>query len=362
MVEHKKGDDWFNRHLTPEMKRFEKETNKSAIYRDKVTGQFEAWLWKQQKIKKQAPKKPSMEKILSEAKKGPDEFLKWKRQQDKITEIEKDYQNLKKKSKEELWKIYSRSHRVVSEDKQVSKSSIISFILNDRYRRKDLDAWDIASFKPKPKSPQHIGAWERKSIIKPKTKPKKQVINKKQKRIDEIQREIDWITTGIKNRESNIEEKVKRDKEYWKNLIEKEDNPTVRRRYQKQIYKIRNKYQNEIYKLQTKREKEQAKIIAINLNFNKINKLVKETLKIKSKWHASHQVRGYGESSTGYKITKPTLHDPYITISWTIYWSVSTENRKESIKKFKEKMRPILRENNIKFTEDNDNIFIGKGK
>lgn len=40
----KKGQVW-NKSLTPEMERFEKETNKNAVYNGKVTGSFEYWVW-----------------------------------------------------------------------------------------------------------------------------------------------------------------------------------------------------------------------------------------------------------------------------------------------------------------------------
>lgn len=270
MPKYKKGEVW-NKPKNSLMLRFEKETGKNAIYRGKVTGQFEYWIWR-------------------EANKTAEIF----RKHDELTENTTNKQKIK----------------------------------------------------PKPKA-------------KPKSKPKRQVIDKKQKRIGEIQREVDWINENIKSKEDSIDKKVEERRKYYNDLLEKEDNTKIRRQIYNKLSKIRREYQDEIWKLQQKRDKEQAKVIAVNLNFNKINKLVKDNFR-KSKYSASHQVRGYGESSTGYEIVRPTLHDPYIIIKWFVYWSVSTENREKSTKKFKDKLKLILRENNIKFTEDEDSIIIGK--
>jgi len=48
-LKYKKGKPWLV--LTPEMKQFEKSTGKSAVFRGKITGQFEYWLWQQNKPK-----------------------------------------------------------------------------------------------------------------------------------------------------------------------------------------------------------------------------------------------------------------------------------------------------------------------
>lgn len=47
MVDYKKGKLW-NRALTGDMKEFERTTGKSAVYHNKITGQFEHWLWKKE--------------------------------------------------------------------------------------------------------------------------------------------------------------------------------------------------------------------------------------------------------------------------------------------------------------------------
>lgn len=49
MVKYKKGQSW-NKALTSDMLQFEKETKKNAIYNGKITGGFEHWLWKKEKI------------------------------------------------------------------------------------------------------------------------------------------------------------------------------------------------------------------------------------------------------------------------------------------------------------------------
>ena len=43
-MSYKKGQVW-NKPLTKEMERFEKETKKNAVYKGKITGSFEYWLW-----------------------------------------------------------------------------------------------------------------------------------------------------------------------------------------------------------------------------------------------------------------------------------------------------------------------------
>lgn len=55
MVVHKKGQVWIKA-KTALMKTFEKETGKSAVFRDKITGQFEYWIWQKEKKLKSKPK------------------------------------------------------------------------------------------------------------------------------------------------------------------------------------------------------------------------------------------------------------------------------------------------------------------
>jgi len=65
MVAHKKGQVW-NKAKTAVMKQFEKEKGANAVYRGKITGKFEYWLWQQEKKKtKQTkqPKKPRTTKL-----------------------------------------------------------------------------------------------------------------------------------------------------------------------------------------------------------------------------------------------------------------------------------------------------------
>lgn len=169
MIKYKKGQIW-NKSKNKIMLRFEKETGKNAIYNNKITGQFEYWLWQHEKnLQKQLDvhwKATEKERILTHSgkigEKHKKEIAATAVKQARIKEIEKDYQNLKKTSKAELWIIYSRIHKVISEDKQASKASIISGILNDEYRRSDLDAWYKATTKPKKRTPK-------KKTTKPKT-------------------------------------------------------------------------------------------------------------------------------------------------------------------------------------------------
>ncbi|KKL67506.1 hypothetical protein LCGC14_2134320, partial [marine sediment metagenome] len=42
MLNYKKGQTW-NKAKTTQMKQFEKSTGKSAVFRGKITGQFEYW-------------------------------------------------------------------------------------------------------------------------------------------------------------------------------------------------------------------------------------------------------------------------------------------------------------------------------
>lgn len=44
IMSYKKGQVW-NKPLTNEMEQFEKETGKNAVYKGKITGSFEYWLW-----------------------------------------------------------------------------------------------------------------------------------------------------------------------------------------------------------------------------------------------------------------------------------------------------------------------------
>lgn len=50
MPKYKKGQIW-NKAKTKIMLKFEKETSKNAIYNGKITGQFEYWLYKEEKIR-----------------------------------------------------------------------------------------------------------------------------------------------------------------------------------------------------------------------------------------------------------------------------------------------------------------------
>ena len=54
-IKYKKGQVW-NKALTPKMKEFEKETGKNAVYRGKITGGFEYYLWQKEKKKTKKPK------------------------------------------------------------------------------------------------------------------------------------------------------------------------------------------------------------------------------------------------------------------------------------------------------------------
>ena len=57
-VKYYNGLKW-NRALTKKMQEFEKETKKKAVYRGKVTGQFEYWLYWQKSTKPKAKPKPT---------------------------------------------------------------------------------------------------------------------------------------------------------------------------------------------------------------------------------------------------------------------------------------------------------------
>ena len=52
---YKKGKPW-NKPKTEKMIYFEESTEKNSVYRGKITGQFEAWLWKLEKSKKRIAK------------------------------------------------------------------------------------------------------------------------------------------------------------------------------------------------------------------------------------------------------------------------------------------------------------------
>ena len=54
-AKYKKGMVW-NKRLTNKMEVFEARTGKSAVYRGKITGQFEHWMWQLQKIKEKEAK------------------------------------------------------------------------------------------------------------------------------------------------------------------------------------------------------------------------------------------------------------------------------------------------------------------
>jgi len=57
-VKYYNGLKW-NKSLVPEMKKFEKETGKHAVYRNKVTGGFEYWLyWRSTKQKNKQKSRP----------------------------------------------------------------------------------------------------------------------------------------------------------------------------------------------------------------------------------------------------------------------------------------------------------------
>ena len=49
-IKHKKGQVW-NKPLTKEMEQFEQLTGKNAIYKGKITGQFEYWIYQKEKLK-----------------------------------------------------------------------------------------------------------------------------------------------------------------------------------------------------------------------------------------------------------------------------------------------------------------------
>jgi len=96
------------------------------------------------------------------------------------------------------------------------------------------------------------------------------------------------------------------------------------------------------------------------MDYNKVNKIVAEMLKRKSKYRASSVVKGYGEFSPGYEISRPKVNRKEIVISWNSYTFAKKDTREKNVKEFKEKIIPALKENGIEFTEENNNIVIKK--
>ena len=67
-LKYKKGQVW-NKAKTAKMIEFEKETDKNAVYNNKITGQFEYWLWQKEKIdtyleKEQKSRQKAKENLL----------------------------------------------------------------------------------------------------------------------------------------------------------------------------------------------------------------------------------------------------------------------------------------------------------
>lgn len=144
MTKFKKGTPWLV--LTPEMKQFEKKTGKSAVFRGKITGQFEYYIWQEEKKKTLKPK-PQLTRGLKEIK------------SDKLKRIEKEYNRLTKLRKDELFRIVQQSSRLdISHIKQEDKYTIMNFILENEFGRKNMEEFEKHLSEPKPptKKPQLI--------------------------------------------------------------------------------------------------------------------------------------------------------------------------------------------------------------
>jgi len=121
MLNYKKGQTW-NKAKTTQMKQFEKSTGKSAVFRGKITGQFEYWLWQQ--------KTPSKTNI-------PKEF------KEKFDSIKREYDSLNKLTKKGLVEIAQRESRLdISHIKSEDKYSIRNYILGSKFSNKSLEKFD----------------------------------------------------------------------------------------------------------------------------------------------------------------------------------------------------------------------------
>lgn len=194
------------------------------------------------------------------------------------------------------------------------------------------------------------------SSVEPKNKKRQKALEKKEEKMDDIKRHISYLKELLKTHEKSFLDVSKKRDEYVNKSYEEPDSKEYYTNMAKKLLldykKKKSKYYKDI-------ESSNNKLLAVELDYNKINKLVRNTLE-KSNYTPSHQVRGYGTSSTGYEIRKPTVYEPEISIRWMTYWNTNEEKRKKSIKEFREKMIPVLKENDIKFSVKEEYITIKK--
>lgn len=124
----------------------------------------------------------------------------------------------------------------------------------------------------------------------------------------------------------------------------------------------RKEYNKQTQRYNKSIDKLEVKKISTELDYLKVNKLLKDTL-TKSKWIKSQQVKGWGHSTRGYEITRPKSWEPIIRIEWRSGgsgFSSDDERRQKDLKEFRDTLTPVLKKNNIKYIIDDESIHIVK--
>jgi hypothetical protein len=343
---------------------------------------------------------PSMKKIISEARKGPEEYLKWARKekeksrlklyifrssirQNGIGEVEYVIATTSKrnainrivdvslKKRRSNW-VSQRIH--VSDEVPGDLRKVegfegfnmpeVLYMIETQEKRGNQISWL--------KTPRIIKTWDesgkfhgkKKAISKKKPAvkmpgyfpPTSEV--RKQKRIKELKDDLEyWEGAKKRHEKEGLEEARKKRKEHYAKASASTDKGT-RKMYYKFADDTMKRYSKQTDKINREIGKASQGIISWKMDYNRIVRIVKSTGLSKSKFNRSSMVRGYGEHTTGYSVLKPTTRDKKIVISWYVRFWAKDEGRASSIKSFKNTIIPALKLNNIKFKEEESSIVI----
>ncbi|KKK98607.1 hypothetical protein LCGC14_2641070 [marine sediment metagenome] len=331
MVDYKKGTPW-NKVLTPIMKEFEKSTGKHAIYRGRITGQFEFWLFHRKSKVTTSRKKTS--RTLKESKLIQKELIMLALKQLKSAEKKRRLNSAQKRRRQEL-KFELR--RVDEELKKLIIKEPEPLNIKDKRPLKENHYWILKSLKEYPNATQRNIFIKDESI---KRSDKSYLldlvvwkyVNKSSKNKYSISRQGNWKLKQLKKKIEEDKRKVilKKHQDLIKKLAKtKKELPIYKKKY-KDIQKRDQKLRESISETTNKEWEEHQFDYKYADIYNKKTKKFK-----KFKWSNPKEAEiliSFETRGSRYKEFRKAYNDYYDRVS-------NIEHYEKSIKKFKDKQK-----------------------